>query len=332
VATNQQTLLNTMEDGAKPFANYAVRDLTGHKKRITTLGWSGDGRKLASGSNDFGIRIWTVEPHAQVSRPERQDVELKGHTSAISHLAWKPGNQCDQLVSTTSGDKSTRLWDVRTSKCVAITNTSSGLYVTWCPDGSSYAVMNSDNTLSVIDVRKAGKIVRSHKFPMEVHEVMWGPAINQIMLATNKGCVDVVSLPHLESMWSLRGHSSTCYCFATNSSHKYLATGGADATVTLWDLDDVVSTRTWAHMDHPVRSLSMSHDSKYLAYASELGEVEVLSIETGERLAELRIRTQFSDSVAWNPRHNVLAYCDEMPDMRERSLTGVVGIYAPSKS
>lgn len=61
-----------------------------------------------------------------------------------------------------------RLWDVRTSKCVAVTNTSSGLYVTWCPDGSSYAVMNSDNVLSVMDVRKAGKIVRSHKFPMEV--------------------------------------------------------------------------------------------------------------------------------------------------------------------
>lgn len=61
-----------------------------------------------------------------------------------------------------------RLWDVRTSKCVAVTNTNSGLYVTWCPDGSSYAVMNSDNVLSVMDVRKAGKIVRSHKFPMEV--------------------------------------------------------------------------------------------------------------------------------------------------------------------
>lgn len=51
---------------------------------------------------------------------------------------------------------------------MATSNTSSGLFVTWCPDGSSYAVMNSDNTLSVIDVRKAGKIVRSHKFPVEV--------------------------------------------------------------------------------------------------------------------------------------------------------------------
>ena len=40
--------------------------------------------------------------------------------------------------------------------------------MTWCPDGSSYAVMNSENTLSIIDVRKVGKIVRSHKFPIEV--------------------------------------------------------------------------------------------------------------------------------------------------------------------
>jgi len=44
------------------------------------------------------------------------------------------------------------------------------------------------------------------------------------------------------------------------------------------------------------------------------------------------LRTQFSDSVAWNPKHNVLAYCDEVPDVRDRSLNGVVGIYAVAKS
>lgn len=61
-----------------------------------------------------------------------------------------------------------RLWDVRSGKCTATTATGSGLYVTWCPDGSSYAVMNSENALSFIDTRKAGKIVKTHKFPMEV--------------------------------------------------------------------------------------------------------------------------------------------------------------------
>ena len=38
-------------------------------------------------------------------------MELKGHTGSISHLAWKPGNQSDQLVTTTGtekGDKTTK--------------------------------------------------------------------------------------------------------------------------------------------------------------------------------------------------------------------------------
>lgn len=39
--------------------------------------------------------------------------------------------------------------------------------------------------------------------------------------------------------------------------------------------------------------LCMSSDSKYLAYATELGELEVLSVESGERLAEVRIRCVF---------------------------------------
>jgi hypothetical protein len=43
-------------------------------------------------------------------------------------------------------------------------------------------------------------------------------------------------------------------------------------------------------MEHPVRSLSMSNDGKYVVYATELGELEVLSAGSGERLAELRIR------------------------------------------
>jgi hypothetical protein len=43
-------------------------------------------------------------------------------------------------------------------------------------------------------------------------------------------------------------------------------------------------------MDYPVRSLSMSADGQYLAYATENKELEVLSTTTGERLQELRLR------------------------------------------
>ncbi len=58
----------------------------------------------------------------------------------------------------------------------------------------------------------------------------------------------------------------------------------------LWDCQALSCVRTWAHMDHAVRSVSLSSDGRLLAYATEQQELEVLSTETGERLIDVRIR------------------------------------------
>jgi WD40 repeat protein len=69
-----------------------------------------------------------------------------------------------------------------------------------------------------------------------------------------------------------------------------MASGGGDALVALWDMESMVCNRTWAHMDYGVRSVSLSADGAMLAYASEQGELEVLDISSGARLAELKMR------------------------------------------
>lgn len=57
---------------------------------------------------------------------------------------------------------------MRANKASGVVPTSTGnLFVTWCPDGSSVAVINTDNTLSIVDVRKA-KVVKTHRFQQEV--------------------------------------------------------------------------------------------------------------------------------------------------------------------
>lgn len=43
-----------------------------------------------------------------------KDVELKGHTDSVDQLCWDPKHS--DLIATASGDKTVRLWDVR-SKC-----------------------------------------------------------------------------------------------------------------------------------------------------------------------------------------------------------------------
>lgn len=65
--------------------------------------------------------------------------------------------------------------------------------------------------------------IRTHARPRaraQIYEAVWGPAPSQFMLATQKGSVDVVALPHMDVAWSLRGHASTCYCFATDKQFK----------------------------------------------------------------------------------------------------------------
>ena len=45
----------------------------------------------------------------------------KGHGDAVDQLVWHPTNP--MLFSTASGDKTVRIWDVRTAKAAATINT-----------------------------------------------------------------------------------------------------------------------------------------------------------------------------------------------------------------
>lgn len=45
----------------------------------------------------------------------------RGHGDSVDQLCWHPTNP--DLFVTASGDKTIRIWDVRTTKCIATVNT-----------------------------------------------------------------------------------------------------------------------------------------------------------------------------------------------------------------
>lgn len=314
-----------MGDGSpSPFASYILRELSGHKKKVYTLGWNCNGRKLASGSLDYCVRIWSIEPHSQV-KPERSEAEFKGHVDSVVNLAWKPTHP-DQLASA-SGDKTVRFWDIKNSKSGATVNTGApNIFLTWHPEGNLVAVGNKENTISIVDVRKY-RILKQHKFNHEVNEIAWDASGKYFLTTTGDGAVEILSYPNMDFCRSLQAHSSSCYCMALSKDHKYLATGGADALVSLWQLSDLTCITTFTRMDQPVRTLSFSHDSRYLAYAGEDPLVEVVDIQGGGLVYQYTCKL-INDSVAWNPVHPVLAFAGD----ETKEGNGTIGILAPPKS
>jgi WD40 repeat protein len=55
-----------------------------------------------------------------------------------------------------------------------------------------------------------------------------------------------------------------------------MAVGSADASVSLWDIQDLICLRTFGELDWPVRTVSFSHDGSLLAMGSEDRVIDIV--------------------------------------------------------
>ncbi|NWU44509.1 THOC3 protein, partial [Hylia prasina] len=237
----------------------------------------------------------------------------RGHGDSVDQLCWHPSNP--DLFVTASGDKTIRIWDVRTTKCIATVNTKGeNINICWSPDGQTIAVGNKDDVVTFIDA-KTHRSKAEEQFKFEVNEISWNNDNNMFFLTNGNGCINILrQVPlaaELKPIQSINAHPSNCICIKFDPMGKYFATGSADALVSLWDVDELVCVRCFSRLDWPVRTLSFSHDGKMLASASEDHFIDIAEVETGEKLWEVQCESP-TFTVAWHPKRPLLAFaCDD---------------------
>jgi WD40 repeat protein len=75
--------------------------LLGHTERVDALAFSPDGSRLASGSDDYTIKLWDAARWQEIAT-------LYGHTNIVWSLAFAPNGEF--LVSG-SADWSAKIWE-----------------------------------------------------------------------------------------------------------------------------------------------------------------------------------------------------------------------------
>ncbi len=92
----------------------------------------------------------------------------------------------------------------------------------------------------------------------------------KIFLPTRDGRIRLLSYPDLEPLlhvqhtvpegesteFMLKGHTAACVTTELSPTGKYLATGGADSIIALFDTKDWICQRTITRLLGPVRSIS----------------------------------------------------------------------------
>ncbi|KAK5004757.1 hypothetical protein LTR28_008507 [Elasticomyces elasticus] len=303
--------------GSKPVLFSESARPSGLALKLTSIGWSAAGTAVAA-SNGAGIRVWNPEK-ANV----KASVELRGHTGAVEKLEWSPA--AADVLASTGADSTVRVWDVRVGGGAAglagkgsavgeFKMGDQGLYLTWTQDGNQIVAGRRDDVMMTIDVRTM-RMDEGRKMGFVMNQMTFSNGGDELFACASDGSFRALDWPTLDHLHTTHAHSSACYAIQHSPSGSYLAVGGGDALISLWDTHDWCCPRTLASLAGPVKCVSFSFDGNYLCGASDDKDthnkgIDVFHVGSGDVVATLD--TAFPvNQVAWHPSRYWLAYAGD---------------------
>ncbi|KAG6011906.1 hypothetical protein E4U54_007843, partial [Claviceps lovelessii] len=219
--------------------------MRGGSHSLRAIAWNPPGSLIATGSSDRTLRVWNPDkPHVKFS------TELKGHTASVEKVAFNPTK--DAELCSMSSDGIVKFWDVRTKACFnEVKGLGDALSLAWAPDGETLVVGNKQSTP-----------LATHQQDMQINQIAFCYSGTKIFLTTSDGRIRILSYPGFEPVlttpgggedeqareFMLNGHTSSCLTVEVQPTARYLATGGSDSVIALWDTTDWICQRTLTKM------------------------------------------------------------------------------------
>jgi WD40 repeat protein len=132
----------------------------------------------------------------------------------------------------------------------------------------------------------------------------WRPALLLLLALAVPGFPQALSPPPEQV---LTGHSGPVYAVAFSPDGRWLASGGADNVVKLWEVASGAEVRSFrGHTDY-VSSLAFSPDGRWLASGSKDRTIRLWDVATGNELRTLARDTNWTLCLAFSPDGRWLA-------------------------
>jgi WD40 repeat protein len=197
------------------------------------------------------------------------------------------------------------VWDLNSWKLVMKTGSYSEkkmMSVAISPDGKELLAGNEKRTTDVFTISTGNILLTLKGYLNQVDEriltdsyMYWAALVNEQKLSPDGKYIAVgrtgnsarlIDFKTGKVYKTLRGHRTMVISLSFSNDSKYLATGGVDGKVIIWDVEsgDAVRTFTFTDEKEAIYSLDFSRDNKMLAAAIWGGYVVIWDLETGERI------------------------------------------------
>ena len=234
-----------------------------HKKSITCVSVSPDGKMIASGSRDKTVRLWNAET-------ETLHKTLKGNRKPILSLTFSHDGSS---IASTSEDKTVRVWNVDTGRRTHTfkTNSEHQHRVVFSPNGKTLASSSLDGIIHQWDLKK-GKhknTIVGHGQGFASRNIVFSN--DKITAATTYGDNHIIlyDVNTQEMQAVLTGHKKRVNCLSFSSDGKILASGSQDKTIRLWDVTTGEHKKTLKGHSEQVSHTMFKDDETLFSYGHD---------------------------------------------------------------
>ena len=267
--------------------------LTGHKGPIRCLNFDASGSMLASGSNDCTLRVWNM--------PAGHDSLILEHGGPVSGVVFEPDAR---TLLSIGEDGTVGRWDIRTGRRKGFLSLHRGKMglrtLALSPNGRWLLSGYDDGLVRMWEVERAvrGDIHVLTPFAAELEDV----ATHEVRLSAKTAASDESRVVVRE----LRRHTGKVSALSYSSDGRWLASGGDDGNVWVWDADTGAALRCLTGHERAIRSVAFSPDSRWIASGSRDATVRVWNVSSGQHRFTLTGHSADVISVAFSADARVI--------------------------
>ena len=231
------------------------------------------------------------------ARDQDQD---ERYTEFVFSVAWNPDSR---YALSASWDKTLRLWDVSSGKCLrTLEGHVSGVNsVSWSPDGRYSLSGSEDKTLRLWEVSR-GKCLRTFEgHTSGVESVSWSPDGRFALSGSDDKTLRLWDVSNGKCLRIFEGHSNYVNSVSWSPDGRYALSGSRDKTLRLWEVASGKCLRIFEGHSNYVNSVSWSPDGRYALSGSIDNTLRLWEVNSGKNLRIFEGHTSTVTSVSWSP-------------------------------
>jgi WD40 repeat protein len=246
----------------QPSTGKCLQTLHGHLNWVNSVTFSPNGTLLASGGGDNTVKLWDVQTGKCLHT-------FEGHSRWVWSVAFDAKGQ---VLASASGDGTIKLWHIKQRECIATIPVEGGFVsaIAFSSTNGFLAASCGDTAIRIWDV----SLLLSQKEHTQTSNLEKSP----------------IQLIH--TLW---GHSNRVWTVAFEPQGRFLASGGDDCQIKVWDLQSSQCYLTLQGHQSRIQSLSfscqettLSSQNLVLASGSYDETIKLWDLESGNCIKTLQ--------------------------------------------